>query len=294
MKSFYRFAAAVILFLCCVDMEVNAQDTLYTKTGEVRIVKLREIGLDEIKYIPFGITDGPTVVILKSDVWKIRMENGEVMKFQEDPLEITLNYEAAKKTRVIKFEFFSPLTNDVCLGYEQLIRKGQSIEAKIAIIGPGVSSTQKPAKGMFVKVGPKFMSTPEFYSKGIKRTHPLRGGYIKPSFTYSHFSQVYDYSYGYYFNPFGNNTNGTTTSIKETYNNFAIELIFGKQHVLGDVMTIDYYVGFGFGWQNKKTDADPAIIYDLDFQSYAYSHVFLGNSFPLTLSGGITVGYLFK
>lgn len=53
-----------------------SQDLITKKSGEEIVAKILEVGQTEIKYKKFDFQDGPTFVILKSDVLMIRYENG--------------------------------------------------------------------------------------------------------------------------------------------------------------------------------------------------------------------------
>jgi hypothetical protein len=89
-----------------------------------------------------------------------------------------------------------------------------------------------------------------------------------------------------------------TESDKVNYTNFALNICFGKQILLSDIMTLDWYVGFGYGLQFSDAEDKDNYSYmndfDWDWTPYAYSHTYLGRSFPMTLSGGLTIGVLFK
>ena len=55
---------------------VNAQDILTKKTGEDIKAKVLEVTTNEIKYKMFDNLNGPTFVVLKSDLIMLRYENG--------------------------------------------------------------------------------------------------------------------------------------------------------------------------------------------------------------------------
>ncbi|REJ84978.1 MAG: hypothetical protein DWQ44_05365 [Bacteroidetes bacterium] len=266
----------------------KAQDQIHMNNSEIIKAKVLEIGLDEIKYRDYQDKDSPVIVIPKSDVKYIRYENGSELKLVQDPYNQSVNEDLRKKTSAVKFEFFSPLTHNITFGYEHIINVGMNMEYKFGIIGPGigerVNDFEKPS-GVFFKAGPKFLIGQDFYQKGTKLVHALKGKYIKPEIifnTYKINQYVYNYSLTYPQNEL----------VDVRYTNIAVNIVFGKQHLLGKHLTLDYYFGVGYGLQssNYKTD----LPYDyLDYEGYSYSHLYMGKEFPMILSGGLTIGYLF-
>ena len=68
---------------------LHAQDTLMTRAGETRTVKILEIGLEEIKYRIWGLDDSPVIVIDKIDVKQIVFSNGEKMTIVQDAMAVS-------------------------------------------------------------------------------------------------------------------------------------------------------------------------------------------------------------
>jgi len=68
----------ITLFLLMAGMAVavNAQDVITLKNGDEIKAKVTEISSSEIKYKRFDNLDGPTIVIVKNDVFAINYENG--------------------------------------------------------------------------------------------------------------------------------------------------------------------------------------------------------------------------
>lgn len=264
-----------------------AQDTIYYRSGEVKLGKVVEIGLDDIKYHNPG-QETPVMTVDKNDLRKVVMSDGTMLRFEEDPLDLAPTAKGIKKTRAIKIEFFAPLTNDFAFCFEHLIKKGMSMEYKLGIIGAGVGTDREDASGLWVKTGIKFFNSPEYYKRGMKRSHPLRGGYIKPEIIVSRFSAretYYQVSGGL----FGFSSPAYTKS--NDYTSFAVNICFGKQSVLGEAMTLDYYIGFGYGTATGSEDSNS--LYEYDRRTYYYSHTFMGPDFPMSVSGGMTLGVLF-
>jgi len=178
------------------------------------------------------------------------------------------------KTKVIKVEFFSPLTGNLTFGYEKYIKNFTSIEAKIGIIGIGANDPYEDSKGVFVKIGPKFKLKPDYAVKGTFGTHFLRGSYIRPEVAFTVFSakvpeyDYYNYSYS-----------------EKDVNVFSGALLinYGKQHVLGDIMTLDYYVGLGYGFSDKSIDG-----------GYYFGYLAGNSDFPIAINAGFTLGIILK
>jgi hypothetical protein len=65
----------IILFICSSSI-IKAQDTLSTRSGESIIAKVLEVTTNEVKYKKFDNLNGPNIIILKSDLFQIKYENG--------------------------------------------------------------------------------------------------------------------------------------------------------------------------------------------------------------------------
>jgi hypothetical protein len=73
-----------LFFATCAD----AQDRLYTKDGGLLEVKIKEVGTKTIVYKKSSNPDGPDFVIPKSDVERIKFENGDEEFFgRREPLQ---------------------------------------------------------------------------------------------------------------------------------------------------------------------------------------------------------------
>ena len=259
-----------------------AQDTIYTKRNEKIISKVLEINLESIVYKDFDNLDGPTIMLDKADVIKIVYANGKTFYIEKNEYAVTQDVEVRNRKQAIKFEFFSPLTNDLCFGYERQIKVGTNIEVKAAVIGPGVSRSDRNADGFFLKAGVKFLPGSDFVIKGMEYAHGMRGRYIKPELTFSN----YAYNYTVY-----TGTGNLYNTERVKVSNFAINIVYGKQVILGQRITLDWYVGLGYGWQNTTLKNNSSYDY-IEFDPYAFSHVYMGQQVPITLSTGMTIGWL--
>jgi hypothetical protein len=182
--------------------------------------------------------------------------------------EIILEPDSALKKKVIKFEFFSPLTGNTTFGYEQYLKNFTSIEAKIGIIGLGKQNLFS-ASGVFLKVGPKFKLKPSYATKGTFGTHLLRGTYIRPEIAVSFFKwQDEDFF--------------TLLNRPKEINVKSVALLinYGKQFVLGKIMTLDWHFGIGYGFSNHED------------QGYYFGYSAGNSNTPIAFSTGFTLGFL--
>jgi hypothetical protein len=250
--------------------------------------KVLEIGLSEIKFKDALNHDGPIVVLPKSDVKKIKYASGNEIIFKKDPYEINQEILVRDKTHAIKFEFLSPVRNNIAFSYEHMLKVGTNLETKLGVIGVGFNNDDlEDARGVYFKAGVKFLTSKnEYYVEGLKYVHALKGFYIKPEIifnTYSVTQKYYNYS----------NTYPWTTTTHEAdikYVNYAVNIVLGRQYLLGNIMTFEYYGGIGYGHQERSTDVINWVDEYLNFSSF--SHVYLGPS-SLILTGGITLGVIF-
>lgn len=277
----------VFLFLLsAISFSVVAQDTIFKKDKTRIYAKIYEVNEDDIKFKDFDNQDGPTFVIQKIEIEKIVFSNGRVMFMTVDPYTVGGDVAVRNKTRDIKFEFFSPLTDDIAFGYEFMYKVGVNVEVKVGIIGVGRRAAPD-ASGAFVKIGPKFLLGNDYLTPGMKYAHALRGRYLKPEFSMSLFKRRQEI-----YNPFGSGA-----SIEEVqYGNYGISLVYGRQVILGKTITIDWYFGVGYAIQTSKIVSTNNSIYDntdFDLGTYVYSGLYGGSNFPMLFSGGITLGYLF-
>ncbi len=67
-----------ILLLLCITVNYFAQDTITFKNGEIKAVKVSEIGPTQIKYNRFDNVDGPVYISNKSEIKSIRFSNGTI------------------------------------------------------------------------------------------------------------------------------------------------------------------------------------------------------------------------
>lgn len=147
--------------------------------------KIREIGLDVIKYNLPEYSNDVLFAIAKDDIVKIIFENGKELEFQKDMS--NPEFYTANKKNILKIDFLSPLTGNTTFAYERSLQPGRSIEASLGIIGLGIDPGNRNQEGAFVKLGYKFIKDPDFYLRGMRYAHILKGGYIKPEVAFGFF-----------------------------------------------------------------------------------------------------------
>jgi len=185
--------------------------------------------------------------------------------------QIDTDYSKNKK-RAIKMEFFSPLTGNTTIGYESYIKDWLSWEAKIGAIGLGLDNEGYKPSGILVKGGPKFKLNPDFVTDDLKGAHLLSGKYIRPELVLAHYSE----------NVFRYDNNGFDETVRDTFTSVAFLITYGRQYILANIMTLDYHVGLGYGFDTSKEG------------KYNYSHSNGDSGFPIAISAGFTIGVLLK
>lgn len=71
----------IIFILLILSIHLAAQDTIRFKNGEIKAVKVSEVGLSEIKYNMFNNSDGPVYIVSKNDITSIKYLNGHIDNF---------------------------------------------------------------------------------------------------------------------------------------------------------------------------------------------------------------------
>ncbi|MDN5203509.1 DUF3575 domain-containing protein [Fulvivirgaceae bacterium BMA10] len=171
-----------------------------------------------------------------------------------------------QKKKAIKMEFFSPLSGNLTLGYEQYIKNWVSFEGKLGLIGVGTNISDQ--KGLFIKAGPKFKLKPDFITDNMRGSHFLRGSYIKPELVFSFYNHKDIFL--------------DSSSPSESVQSGAIILNYGKQYILGEILTIDWSFGFGYGFDNNGEGG------------YHYGHTVGSSTVPIAATAGFTVGLLLR
>lgn len=269
-----RFKIFYIWLSILYGLESYSQDVIFTKKqGEIRS-KVIEIGVNEIKYKNYDSQEDSVVDIKKTDVIKIVYANGK-----EDVIKPATN-------NALKLHLFSPLFGHLAIGYEKVLKPGFNLETKIGIIGAGIQRFRNGrATGGFAKIGIKFLLGKNIAANEIKISQPLIGGYILLEIAFSHFIEKNIYSYDFTTGAYTHHSPDVITNAQ------ACNIIFGKQLVIEKRYTFNAYIGVGYGSILQHL-SDPNAVY---FASslYNFSHNFGDDYLPITLTSGISIGYIF-
>jgi hypothetical protein len=246
-----------------------AQDTIIKTNQDTVLCKIQEITSNEIKYLLPDYPEDVLFSIEKSKVSLLIFANGKEMTFI-DEMHNPENYELQNKN-ALKIDFLAPFTGNSTFAYERSLKPGQSLEFTLGIIGLGFDESNNNSIGSFAKFGWKFIRSPDFYLKGMRYAHILKGGYVKPEIGFGYFAkdvQVY-------------NTNTYQYSTKRE-NNFSVVLhiVIGKQWVINDFFLLDFYGGVGYGFENQN-------------EEYHYGYIINSTDIPLSFSAGFKIGLLF-
>lgn len=277
----------ICLFVCFLflSFSLSAQDIVRTKKDTIR-AKVVEIGIEEIKYKDFNNLEGPIYVLPKTDVIEITYENGTKTLLKPDVYDVTEAATAMRtKTQSIKYEFLSPLGGDLVFCYETMVKVGMNLEFKLGLIGVGFGENSKNSSGASFKAGVKFLTRPSYVQRGVKYAHGLAGFYIKPEVIFNSYKKDEEYTnYNVYPWTYG------VTEVSVT--NYALNIVMGKQYILGNSISVDFYGGIGYGIRSSNEDTNLIYYYDNE-SSYEYSHIYGGKESPIVFSGGFTLGVLF-
>jgi len=266
----------LILVVLLPALTISAQDIIYKKNNQTISCKIIEIGLVEVKYkIPEKYKD-VVMVIAKDDILKIKYENGEEQTFVNEMYD--KNSYADNKLNAIKIHPFSPLYDCLTFSYEHSIKAGQSYEGTLGIIGIGLDALGAKPAGAYAKFGYKFIKNPDYYLRGMRYAHLLKGTYFKPEIAFSavSFNRL---NIDYLIPPATTYTStGAVTS--------ALLLNFGKQWVFDNRFAVDFSVGIGYGLTSIDKN---------DYTGIAYQYGFtVEPNTGLAYTSNFKVAYLFK
>lgn len=301
MKKHYRIATLFVFVIISMlyATKTTAQDLIIKKDNEAIKAKILEIGTTEIKYKLYEAPDGPTIVIDKKEVKsiKIKGEDGKsdkVMSVNEDPMSVN-NSAIVDKTSSLKFHFFSPLTNKLAFSYEWMIRPGFNWETGLGIVGPGTSITDQfldlNPRGVYLRTGPKFLlgNSSDIEIAGGRYAHPLKGRYFKVEALF--YTLAKNYNIEVY------DTAAKAIEVikaKSSFNGVALHLIYGRQYIFGNSITVGWYAGIGYGGESRSTSYSNSAYTQADFDPIRHSHSYLGDDFPVSFTAGFNIGYIFK
>lgn len=264
-----------LAFLIIALQAAQSQDHIYKRNNESILCKVKEVGTEEIKY---ALPDYPKDVLFSIDkekVQKIVFENGKEILFEKEMVNPE-NYVDNKKN-AIKIDFLSPLTGNTTFWYERSLKPGSSIEGALGIIGLGIDPEDVNPRGAFFKFGYKAIRSPDFYLKGMRYAHILKGAYIRPELAVGFYSldrYFYDYSLPYY-------TYNQREKVRENYFAMALHLNFGKQWVMNNSLLVDWFVGVGYGFNSEGEGR------------YNFGWASGDSGIPISGTAGLKFGFLF-
>lgn len=274
MKEKLRITVFLLMLSTMILAQGKFSDQLIQRNGKVIVCQIREIGDDEIKYVMEGYRDDLVFGIDKNKVEKIVFADGREMNIS-DSMYGKENYEGQNKN-ALKFHFFSPLSGATAFTYERSLKPGRSIEAALGIVGVGWQDDYtRNASGFYTKLGYKFIKDPDFYVKGMRYAHILKGSYIRPELAFA------SYSYEHMLTDW-HSGNQVTYYKKSNVTKGAFIINVGKQWVYSDRFLVDWYVGAGYGFDDEDAINDSQ-----------YGFVVGSSDFPLVLNAGFRIGLLF-
>lgn len=289
------FSAVAVFSLSLIG---RTQDKIYRQNGKIVEAKVLEVGSSEVKYREYKDPNGPIYVLESDRIKKIVFENGKEEKFYDnlfDPERYT-----GQKSKAIKFNFLAPLYGYTEIGFEKSTGVGKSYELSVGVIGAGKAGiidyyypnnqfkeVKRSPFGVFVSGGYKFGKLPDFLIFGkSKQTHLMQGTYVKPIAYLGNYSEnriLYK----------GNNQYEVG---KQNVTFAAIQIELGRQWVLGQNLTLDWYWGVGYGFDNKKDVFDDPYnsYYWENTSAFNYANARGGKSPGISATWGLKVGWLLK
>jgi hypothetical protein len=255
-----KIAFSFVLILCVI-ISFSQSDTLFLQKNKKVACKIIEINEFEIKYRSAENLDGPIYIIDKSTVNRYKLSNGFTELFIPDELSIENEHkEILSNRQVIKINPFSFAFNHISFAYESVIKVGMNLDVEAGYINseinPEVSTLFKSGlnnsihnSGMYFKPGIKFFLGEDFSIKGLKYAHPLKGRYIKLDLAVSYINfQDLSHVYSSYYNNYSVATQTVYSNMNAVaYGGF---VNYGRQFILGNILTLDYYAGVGFTGQS--------------------------------------------
>jgi hypothetical protein len=270
----------IVTCLLVVSSAYSQSDTLFTRKQKKIACKIVEIGENDLKYTLADLPNGPVYVISKANILKYTLSNGYTELVVPDEMSIENEHSAIIKNRqAIKLQPFSFANNQVSLAYEKVIKVGMNLDVEVGYINNSINQNPLinsnnymfnygnypyygnyiPARifytGAYVKPGVKFFLGQDYSIKGMKYAHPLKGRYIKLdlAFSYLNFQNVKRTETTY--TPSGSVNKTLSTNISSFA--FGGFVNYGRQFILGNVLTFEYYIGIGYtGQSNSYSNSD--------------------------------------
>jgi len=321
----------ILAFIFAVASGVIAaqSDTLFLKNGKTIASKIIEVNEFDIKYKRADLPDGPTYNLNKESIKKIKYSNGVEESVMLDELVVQQNISKVLQQRqVIKFHVFDIPTGKISFGFEQVHKVGFSTDYKFGMFNSNLMSSfggndfeyrsiynpygARFAGGTFVRAGAKFLIGQDFTNKGTRRSHPLAGHYFRfeALLSYIQFEDI-KYHMSVPTPSSVNNPYPQPNYIEKktdcTNYNYGFTLTYGRQFVLDNMITLEYYIGLGYcGSSYSFTQNDFGVngpIYQNNNYYYNYNGRYNSNRNQnllvaqrlgsyVTDSAGFSIGYI--
>jgi len=277
------------LLMAAIFAGYSQSDTLFTKSQKKIPCKITEIGDVELKYKLLDNLDGPVFTVPLTKLYRYTLSNGISYEIELDELSVENEHLSIIDAKsVIKIHPFSFVNNQISFAYEQVIRTGMNLDIEAGYINNNILSNTasynfqnsygKPAfmTGFYTKPGLKFMLGQDYSLKGMRYAHPLKGRYfrIDAVVSYLYFQDVSGIidqsyhssgSYGYTITTRSRQANINTVAFGGMIN-------YGRQFILGNLLTFEYYIGAGVtGQSNSYSDekiTTTTYVYDPNNPSY--------------------------
>ena len=263
----------VFIFLC--HEIVCAQAKLYRVNPSDTIdCKIKEIGEELIRYTTPESGEDLEFSIDKNNVLKIVFSDGREMTFSHTMFE--KEHDETQRKNAIKLSFLSIVYNSPTFSYERSIKPGQSMVFGLGVIGAGYDAPDKKAKGVILKAGYKFMTSPSYYKRKLRYAHVLKGGYVKPEITFITYTSL-----RYRVDDIDNHEFDYEERERTTL--CTVMITGGKQWVFNDIFLIDLFGGLGYGFGHKPDNKD----------RWHYNFIGVVDHMPLAFTAGINIGILF-
>ncbi len=262
------------LCLLLLVFVATAQDLIIKISGDTTNCKVTELGAIEIKYY---YSENPKLIfgIDNALVDRVEFSTGEVIEIGKNTFS-NPEYYAGQKTQALKINFLSPLMGNTEFAYEKSIRPGRSWETALGIVGLGFDTQELNPRGVYTKLAYKMTKSPDFYLTRMHYAHILKGAYIAPEIamrymSYDDWDYYYDWNEDYY------------SSSGKRKNNFSMVFMlkFGKQWVFDNSFLVDIYSGIGYGLGGDE------------YETLNYGFIVAPDDFPIALTGGIRIGWVF-
>jgi hypothetical protein len=279
-----------ILIPLLLSLHVNSQDKIYKLGGDIMLVLIQEIGVDEVKYKLFEKQGEHTYAIQKDLIVKIIFQNGRTEIYKSSLKDPAL-YKGQTRN-AIKINLLSPLFGYTQFGFERSLKPGRSMEFNVGIIGWGKNQAignrirqyyniNRDAKGANIGIGYKFIKPPDFINYNIRFAHLLQGSYLKPTL----YAGIYEENIVNHKPQIALAEERTTV-----YASLICEL--GKQWIFGEHFMIDIYFGLGFCIDNIKHEDYTYSNFSSENQAFHFNTFRFGSSIGGALNGGLKIGML--